>query len=189
MRNAIWLGLVVVAWAGSAAADDALGDAMMGGGTMGGDAMMGSGKFDSGNLVQNATYAWKANTTGTFFYHCTYHPEMVGNVTVMAGDALGATNVAIQGFKFVPENVTVPLGTNVTWVNRDAAAHTATHLPQGMMAHDDAMAGNGTMSKNDTMMHDNRTGDGMMSKPTPGLGAAAFVAAVAALALAARRAR
>ena len=34
--------------------------------------------------------------------------------------------IAIEDFKFVPEEVTVDVGTTVTWTNKDAAPHTAT---------------------------------------------------------------
>ena len=34
--------------------------------------------------------------------------------------------IAIADFKFVPETVTVDVGTTVTWTNEDAAPHTAT---------------------------------------------------------------
>lgn len=34
--------------------------------------------------------------------------------------------IAIEDFKFVPEEVTVDVGTTVTWTNEDAAPHTAT---------------------------------------------------------------
>lgn len=34
--------------------------------------------------------------------------------------------IAIEGFKFAPENVTVDVGASVTWTNEDAAPHTAT---------------------------------------------------------------
>lgn len=34
--------------------------------------------------------------------------------------------VEISGFAFNPQEVTVPLGATVRWINRDGAAHTAT---------------------------------------------------------------
>jgi plastocyanin len=36
------------------------------------------------------------------------------------------TSVAIQGFKFVPADLTVPKGTTVVWTNNDSATHNAT---------------------------------------------------------------
>ena len=35
--------------------------------------------------------------------------------------------VVIWEYKFKPDTLAVPLGTTVTWVNRDVAPHTATH--------------------------------------------------------------
>jgi len=40
------------------------------------------GSFDSGVLAQNATYSETFDTPGTYTYHCTIHPNMVGTVTV-----------------------------------------------------------------------------------------------------------
>jgi plastocyanin len=37
-----------------------------------------------------------------------------------------ANEVVISGYKFVPQTLTVPVGTTVTWVNRDIAHHTVT---------------------------------------------------------------
>lgn len=38
--------------------------------------------FDSGALGQNATFSHTFNQTGTYNYHCTFHPEMVGTIVV-----------------------------------------------------------------------------------------------------------
>lgn len=35
--------------------------------------------------------------------------------------------VIIYEYKFVPSNLTVPVGTTVTWINYDVAPHTATY--------------------------------------------------------------
>ena len=45
---------------------------------------------------------------------------------VAAQTASGAMTVDIADFKFQPEALTVKAGTKVTWLNRDAAPHTAT---------------------------------------------------------------
>ena len=42
------------------------------------------------------------------------------------GTKLSDGAIAIEKFKFVPETVTVEVGTTVTWTNEDAAPHTAT---------------------------------------------------------------
>ena len=41
-----------------------------------------TGDFDSGNLDSNATFSHTFTTAGTFPYHCTYHPDMLGSVIV-----------------------------------------------------------------------------------------------------------
>lgn len=40
--------------------------------------------------------------------------------------AAGSTKVNITDFKFMPATITVKAGSQVTWVNNDAAPHTAT---------------------------------------------------------------
>jgi plastocyanin len=42
-----------------------------------------------------------------------------------------ANEVVISDYKFVPETLTVPVGTTVRWVNHDNAPHTATHRTFG----------------------------------------------------------
>ena len=38
--------------------------------------------FDSANLAAGGTFSFKANTVGSFPYHCDYHSGMVGTLTV-----------------------------------------------------------------------------------------------------------
>lgn len=38
----------------------------------------------------------------------------------------GGADVTVQGFTFIPEDLTVPLGTTVTWTNQDGFDHTTT---------------------------------------------------------------
>jgi plastocyanin len=40
----------------------------------------------------------------------------------------GPVSITIQGFAFSPDNITVKVGTQVTWTNLDTAGHTATAL-------------------------------------------------------------
>jgi plastocyanin len=40
----------------------------------------------------------------------------------------GPVSINIQGFAFSPENITVKVGTQVTWTNLDNVGHTATAL-------------------------------------------------------------
>lgn len=41
-----------------------------------------NGLFDSGNLSQGESYKFTFNTPGTYTYHCTPHPNMIGTVIV-----------------------------------------------------------------------------------------------------------
>jgi plastocyanin len=53
----------------------------------------------------------------------------IGVVTLLIGaHALAATpqTIGIKQFKFGPSMLTVPVGTTVTWVNRDEEPHTVT---------------------------------------------------------------
>lgn len=49
--------------------------------------------------------------------------EQTVEPTAAAG---GTDTVDIDDFRFAPDTVTVPVGTEVTWTNRDATAHTVT---------------------------------------------------------------
>ncbi len=42
-----------------------------------------TGVWDSGNVDPSANYNRSFNKTGTFKYHCTIHPFMLGSVTVV----------------------------------------------------------------------------------------------------------
>lgn len=42
------------------------------------------------------------------------------------GASVGMSEVAIAGFAFAPADVSVPIGTTVTWSNKDSAPHTVT---------------------------------------------------------------
>ncbi|MEJ7584330.1 MAG: cupredoxin family copper-binding protein [Acidimicrobiales bacterium] len=50
-----------------------------------------------------------------------------GGTTTAGGDApAGDGAIVIKGFKFDPAEVTVKVGTKVTWTNEDSSTHTAT---------------------------------------------------------------
>jgi len=51
--------------------------------------------------------------------------------------------VVIYDYKFVPQTLTVPVGTTVQWVNHDTAPHTATHRTYGAEAFDTGDLPNG----------------------------------------------
>lgn len=38
--------------------------------------------FDSGNLGTGKSYSYTFTSPGTFTYHCTIHPQLIGSVTV-----------------------------------------------------------------------------------------------------------
>jgi plastocyanin len=44
-----------------------------------------TGVWDSGTLNPGQTYQYESGTPGTYPYHCTLHPGMVGSITVLAG--------------------------------------------------------------------------------------------------------
>ncbi len=54
-------------------------------------------------------------------------PEAAESTPAPAGAAAAAgdVRVAMKGFEFVPENVTVERGQTITWVNEDTAQHDA----------------------------------------------------------------
>jgi len=54
-------------------------------------------------------------------------PVLVGpSGALMAAQPAQAQTVAIKGFAFVAQAITVPVGTTVTWVNQDEDPHTVT---------------------------------------------------------------
>ena len=44
-----------------------------------------NGVFDSGNVAPGETFEYTFTSQGTYHYHCTYHPWMVGTVIVLPG--------------------------------------------------------------------------------------------------------
>lgn len=52
------------------------------------------------------------------------------------GGSAGAATIAIESFQFKPEKLTVEVGTEVTWTNRDDAAHTVKAKTDGTAAFD-----------------------------------------------------
>jgi plastocyanin len=52
---------------------------------------------------------------------------LVGSPSIQANDQPSATNAAVKidNFVFGPQSITVPVGTTVTWTNRDDIPHTA----------------------------------------------------------------
>jgi plastocyanin len=48
------------------------------------------GSFDTGNIADGASATVTFDTAGTFAYHCTIHPSMVGSIVVAAAGGGGA---------------------------------------------------------------------------------------------------
>ena len=53
-------------------------------------------------------------------------PSAVANGTVKAATPAGSSVVTVKQFQFMPAELTVKAGTNVTWTNEDDILHTAT---------------------------------------------------------------
>ena len=47
-------------------------------------------------------------------------------VTSSPGQTQSSVSISIQNFAFNPEKITVPVGTTITWTNKDSAPHTVT---------------------------------------------------------------
>ncbi len=110
--------------------------------------------FDSGFIESGRTYAARFSTPGTFGYVCIIHPGMTG--TVLVTDSGGTTpppqpddsstgsddaqapaagelssssepfRVDVVDLDYEPRDLTVPVGTEVLWVNTGRAPHTVT---------------------------------------------------------------
>ena len=78
-----------------------------------------SSKFDSGNMVKGDEFNFTFANAGVYPYHCNFHPNMTGKIIV-------TNQVIISNYKFSPTALTIKVGSSVTWINNDAATHTAT---------------------------------------------------------------
>jgi plastocyanin len=65
---------------------------------------------------------------------CTGSSQPPGTTTVTQTPAGGGSTVAIQNFAFIPQSITVPRGTTVTWTNQDAVDHQIINDAQGSAA-------------------------------------------------------
>ena len=110
------------------------------------------GSFDSGFIDAGRTYARRFPTPGTFSYVCIIHPGMTGTVLVTdsagtapppeaepaiveSDEAATATpdsgtpdsfRINVIDLDYDPRDLTVPVGTEVLWVNTGQAPHTVT---------------------------------------------------------------
>jgi plastocyanin len=85
--------------------------------------------FDGPEIVgvSSTRYTFRAPPPGSYFFHCSVHPEqMTGTATVAEGPGPGpgpsAAEVTARGTAFIPTEVSVPPGPEVTirFVNEDA---------------------------------------------------------------------
>jgi plastocyanin len=62
------------------------------------------------------------------------------------GTPVAGKTVELKGLKFVPEKLTIKKGEKVTWINRDAVAHTVTSNETGGPLDSPMMQGGATYS-------------------------------------------
>ena len=109
------------------------------------------GAFNSGTIGEGGSWKRTFKQAGTFSYLCAIHPEMTGKVVVKGsgGSAESAPastpkpkptptptptpaatttglEAEIHDFSFAPAELSVPLGSTVTWRNAGDAPHTVT---------------------------------------------------------------
>lgn len=83
------------------------------------------GVWDSGTLNTGEDFSYTFLGTGVFPYKCNFHPlTMTAIITVVSTGA--ATDVSIVVFAFDPADITVDVGTVVTWTNNHNIIHTST---------------------------------------------------------------
>lgn len=102
--------------------------------------------FDSGIFDTGGSYSRTFNTSGTFEYFCTLHPDMIGTVAVRGSGGTppppappppdpqppqpppppASGDVTIFDNGYTPATMTITPGSTVTWVNTGSLPHTAT---------------------------------------------------------------
>jgi plastocyanin len=87
-------------------------------------------QFNTGNIGAGKTSSpVTMNTVGSFPYHCSIHPSMVGTLVVKAAP-LPTVTITIVGnlgsSSYSPNPDTVSVGQSVKWKNNDTMTHTAT---------------------------------------------------------------
>jgi plastocyanin len=84
------------------------------------------GLWDSGDLGQDNSFDYTFSLEGEYDYLCTYHPlSMTGTVIVGTPDSVDA-EVAMGDNFFDLDDITVPVGSYVRWINFGAMIHTVT---------------------------------------------------------------
>lgn len=109
------------------------------------------GAFNSGPIGEGGSWKRTFKQAGTFSYLCAIHPEMTGEVVVKGSGGSGGSAAApapaatpkpsptptpkpaatgvdaeIVDFAFSPGELSIPLGSTVTWQNNGEAPHTVT---------------------------------------------------------------
>lgn len=82
--------------------------------------------FDSGNIAAGESFSYTFSNEGSFDYYCEIHaPNMQGNVQVTAGaTSTDPDTVEMINDQFSPQQITVPPGTEIVWINRGMESHT-----------------------------------------------------------------
>jgi plastocyanin len=89
-----------------------------------GDVHVEIGNFDP---TGSPGFGLRFTDAGTYAYQCSLHPAtMQGTITVTSGAPLPNQFVDIIDFAFVPQDLTIPAGTVVVWINYGATPHTVT---------------------------------------------------------------
>ena len=68
-------------------------------------------------------------------FHGVNHPIAITDLPLEADSPAGARDVTIDNFSFSPSTMSVPVGTTVTWTNRDDIPHTVVSTEQKFKSH------------------------------------------------------
>lgn len=82
--------------------------------------------FDSGNIAPGAEFSFTFDNEAMVDYICTIHPGMDGSISIEEGASSEQDTVIIDELAFMPANITIAPGTEVTWINQDDVIHTST---------------------------------------------------------------
>jgi plastocyanin len=84
------------------------------------------GGFHSPNIEPGAFWDLRLAAPGMYYYHCDPHPFMHGTIQVTENTPrVDVVEVAIQDFKYHPENLVVRPNATITFTNKDTVMHTA----------------------------------------------------------------
>jgi plastocyanin len=106
----------------------------------------------SGSLTQDDSWSFTFNEEGLVTFWCSPHPTMTGDIQVVPVGTEGALSgqvfIEIIDYSFSPSNLTVEVGSTITWTNKDDVTHTVEidlqggAAPEGemMMQHGSSMS-------------------------------------------------